>query len=72
MEIVINKNKTYEYAMALTAHTGKSIGQYESVAITKDNYPLLDTYMSSAITSVEAVLRPLQNPAWIVLARDGR
>ena len=57
MEIVIDKNKAYEYAMALTAHTGKSIGQYESVAIAKDNYPLLDTYMSSAITSVEAVLR---------------
>lgn len=56
MEIIIDKNKIYEYAMALTAQVGKSTGLYDSVAITRDNYPMLDVYLSQALTHVEGYL----------------
>lgn len=57
MEIIIDKSKTYEYAMALTAQAGKSYGDMDAISITPDNYPLLDVYFSNAIATVEAIFR---------------
>lgn len=57
MEISINKQNVYKYAMALTARVGKGVEAYANVSITEDNYPLLDVYLTSAITDVENKMR---------------
>lgn len=57
MIITIEKNNVYDYALALTARAGSASGSYETVAITKDNYPMLDVYLSEALTGAEKVLR---------------
>lgn len=57
MEILIDKTKVYEYAMALTARAGTATESYEKVAITKDNYPLLDVFLSEALVNAEAEFR---------------
>lgn len=57
MEITIEKNKVYDFAMALTARIGTASDNYLQVAITKDNYPMLDVYLSEAIVGAESFLR---------------
>lgn len=57
MEIKIIKEKVYDYAMALTARAGAATDAYAQIAITKDNYPMLDVYMSEAVVQAESTLR---------------
>ena len=57
MEIKIVKNNIYDYALALTARAGAATDAYAQIAITKDNYPMLDVYLSEAVTQAESVLR---------------
>ena len=57
MEITVEKNKVYDFAMALTARIGAASDNYLQVAITKDNYPMLDVYLSEAIVGAESFLR---------------
>lgn len=57
MEIKINKNNIYDYALALTARAASASGEYAQVAITKDNYPMLDVYLSEAIVQAEGSIR---------------
>ena len=57
MEIKITKSNIYDYALALTARSGTSTDAYNQIAITKDNYPMLDVYLSEAIVQAESVLR---------------
>ena len=57
MEIKIIKEKVYEYAMALTARAGSTTDAYAQIAMTKDNYPMLDVYMSEAVVQAESTLR---------------
>ena len=57
MEIKINKTSIYDYALALTARAGAATDAYAQIAITKDNYPMLDVYLSEAVTQAEGALR---------------
>lgn len=57
MEINITKTAVYDYALALTARVGAQSESYSQLAITKDNYPMLDVYMSGGLHTVEAVFR---------------
>ena len=57
MEIKINKNNIYDYALALTARAASASGEYAQVAITKDNYAMLDVYLSEAVTQAEGEIR---------------
>lgn len=57
MEIKIVKNIIYGYAMALTARAGAATDAYSQIAITKDNYPMLDVYLTEAIVQAESSLR---------------
>lgn len=57
MEIKITRTAVYDYALALTARTATLSDSYSQLAITKDNYPMLDVYMSAGVNTVEAVFR---------------
>jgi hypothetical protein len=57
MEISITKNNVYQYAMALTARAATATGAYMQTAITEDNYPMLDVYLSEAVSTAEGELR---------------
>lgn len=57
MEIQLTTQKIYDYALALTAHIGRIADAYAGVAITEDNYPLLDVYMSSGVHIAETRIR---------------
>lgn len=57
MDITITKKNIYDYVLALTARAGKALGVYEQIAVTEDNYPMLDVYLSSAIVFAEGTLR---------------
>ena len=57
MEIKIIKKNIYDYAMALTARAGAASDAYSQIAITRDNYPMLDVYLSEAILQAEGSLR---------------
>lgn len=57
MEITIDKNNVYDYAAALTTRIASTSESYGQIVITKDNYPLLDVYLSEAVVSAEGVLR---------------
>jgi hypothetical protein len=57
MEITIDKNNVYDFAAALTTRIASTSESYGQIAITKDNYPLLDVYLSEAVVSAEGVLR---------------
>lgn len=57
MEINITKNTVYDYALALTSRIGVLSDSYSQLAITKDNYPMLDVYMSAGLNTVEAAFR---------------
>lgn len=57
MNITITTKKVYDYALALTARAGKPSEDYGNVALTEDNYPMLDVYLSSAVNHAEGVLR---------------
>ena len=57
MEIKIIKEKVYDYASALTARAGSVSDAYSQITITKDNYPMLDVYLSEAVSQAENGLR---------------
>lgn len=57
MEIRIIKNNIYDYALALTTRAGSASVEYNQQAITKDNYPMLEVYLSEAITQAESAIR---------------
>jgi hypothetical protein len=72
MEIKINKNNIYDYALSLTARAGSGSDEYAHVAITKDNYPMLEVYLSEAITQAESVLRKkLSNSHFVDMRLQG-
>lgn len=54
MEISIAKTDVYDFARALTSRAGAVSDRYEQIAITEDNYPMLDIYLSSAINHAES------------------
>lgn len=57
MNITINTISIYDYALALTARAGSTSESYEDVALTEDNYPMLDVYLSSGVSHAEGELR---------------
>ena len=57
MNITINAASVYDYALALTARVGKVSENYANVALTEDNYPMLDVYLSSGVAHAEGELR---------------
>lgn len=57
MNITINAASVYDYALALTARVGKVSESYANVALTEDNYPMLDVYLSSGVAHAEGELR---------------
>lgn len=59
MEIRITTKNIYDYALALTAQIAKRADVYAGVAITEDNYPLLDVYMTGGVHIAETRMRKL-------------
>lgn len=57
MNITIKTRNIYDYALSLTANAGKNHPEYTTIAITEDNYPMLDVYLSSAVSYAEGELR---------------
>lgn len=57
MNITIHTTSVYDYALALTARVGKMSENYANVALTEDNYPMLDVYLSSGVAHAEGELR---------------
>lgn len=57
MEIHITTKNIYDYALALTAHIARRADAYAGVAITEDNYPMLDVYMSAGVHIAESRMR---------------
>lgn len=57
MEILIEKDRIYPYAIRISEQIAKMSGTSGShLTITKDNYPLLDSYIEMAISDGEAIL----------------
>ena len=57
MEIIITKNNVYQYAMALTARAATATTDYAQAAISEDNFPMLDVYMSESVSYAEGLIR---------------
>lgn len=66
MEIIIDKNNVYDFAMALTTRAGTMTDAYDQISITKDNYPMLDVYLSDAVVSAERELKSKLNKSNLV------
>lgn len=57
MEIIVEKNSIYDYALSLTAKVASGSDVYDRVAITPDNYPMLDTYLSMSVARAESAFK---------------
>lgn len=57
MNVEIVKNTVYQHVKSLTAQVAKIAGSFELVAVSEDNYPILDMYLGVSVAWVEGALR---------------
>lgn len=57
MKIAIDKKKVIDSVISLTARAGKGADIYDGIAATEDNTPVLEQYLSTAVTEAEGELR---------------
>lgn len=59
MEILIQKDRIYPYVERISSQIGKMTGTYSNTTITRDNWPVLDSYMEMVVSEGEAMLHKL-------------
>ena len=59
MEILIQKDRIYPYVERISSQIGKMTETYSNTTITRDNWPVLDSYMEMVVSEGEAMLHKL-------------